>query len=79
MWDPESLQELMSYHLLIFFVIFQVVAVCNEAAMLALDENMEATLVSRKHFVAALQIVTPRTSQNYLQLCERYKNLTIKT
>lgn len=40
----------------------ELAAVCNEAAYLALDSDIECARVSREHLEAALSIVTPRTS-----------------
>lgn len=51
---------------------FQVVAVCNEAALAALDEDLNIPSVSRRHFLKALEIILPRTPKNALKLCETY-------
>ncbi|XP_043917626.1 ATPase family protein 2 homolog isoform X5 [Protopterus annectens] len=46
----------------------EVAAVCREAALLALQEDIQARTVTKKHFVDALAIVPPRTPDNLLQL-----------
>ncbi|KAJ9580555.1 hypothetical protein L9F63_024266 [Diploptera punctata] len=51
----------------------EVVAVCHEAAMIALKENINTNCVSQNHFITALQLVTPRTPQSLLQLYEDYQ------
>ena len=40
----------------------ELAAVCNEAAYLALDTDINCARIGRAHFEAALKIVTPRTS-----------------
>ena len=40
----------------------EIAAVCNEAAFMALDGNMEATHIKMEHLELALSIVPPRTS-----------------
>jgi AAA family ATPase len=40
----------------------EIAAVCNEAAFIALDSNINATHISMSHFEKALTIVPPRTS-----------------
>jgi AAA family ATPase len=51
---------------------FQVVAVCKEAALKALEEDIEAKFVQMNHFISALDIVTPRTPKSLLKLYEDY-------
>ncbi|XP_021917204.1 spermatogenesis-associated protein 5 isoform X1 [Zootermopsis nevadensis] len=50
----------------------EVVAVCHEAALAALEEDLNATDVTCSHFMSALQLVTPRTPSSLLQLYEMY-------
>lgn len=50
----------------------EVQAVCNEAAMLALEENMDAKTVDDKHFEKALKLVQPRTPNYLLDIYEKY-------
>jgi len=50
----------------------QVLAVCHEAALHALEANLNATTVTYSHFMSALQLVTPRTPSSLLQLYETY-------
>jgi AAA family ATPase len=52
--------------------LLQVLAVCHEAALKALEENLSATDVTHCHFMSALQMVTPRTPSSLLQLYETY-------
>jgi len=51
---------------------FQVIAVCHEAALKALEENLSATNVKHSHFMSALQLVIPRTPSSLLKLYETY-------
>ncbi|XP_056640032.1 ribosome biogenesis protein SPATA5-like isoform X1 [Diorhabda sublineata] len=50
----------------------EVNAVCHEAAMMALEENLESRFVEMKHFEKALCLVTPRTPSNLINLYENY-------
>lgn len=50
----------------------EVQAVCQEAAMKALEDNINAVIVYWKHFDKALQIVQPRTNADMLRLYEEY-------
>lgn len=47
-------------------------AVCHEAAMCSLEENIQAAVVTRDHFEKALKIVTPRTSTSLLEIYTNY-------
>ncbi|KAK7140851.1 hypothetical protein R3I93_015097 [Phoxinus phoxinus] len=51
----------------------EITAVCREAALQALQENIEAEHVTNTHFLAALDAVTPRIPQSLLQTYERYR------
>lgn len=50
----------------------EIQAVCQEAALFALEESLDATDVQWKHFEKALASVKPRTSADLLQLYEDY-------
>ncbi|GLG92575.1 Spermatogenesis-associated protein 5 [Gryllus bimaculatus] len=54
----------------------ELVAVCHEAALAALEQDLEAVAVNKDNFNAALNIVTPRTQPSLLQLYERYLSNT---
>lgn len=45
----------------------EIAAVCNEAAFGALDGNMNAEIICMEHFLSALSIVVPRTSDSTIQ------------
>lgn len=49
-------------------------AICHEAAMKALEEDITAELITKKHFEAALALVAPRTSVSLVKLYEDYRN-----
>lgn len=49
----------------------EIIAVCQEAALFALEESLEAEAVTRRHFLMALTRVLPRTPKTLLDL---YKN-----
>lgn len=51
---------------------FQVVAVCHEAALGALQENLNATVVNETHFLSAMKVITPRTPSSLLELYQNY-------
>lgn len=50
----------------------EIVAVCREAALKALEENFNAENVTRNHFLEALKIIIPRTPKSLLQMYEKY-------
>lgn len=50
----------------------EIQAVCQEAAMYALEENLSAAVIQWVHFEKALDNVKPRTSPELLQLYEDY-------
>ncbi|KAI4486223.1 hypothetical protein M0802_012462 [Mischocyttarus mexicanus] len=52
----------------------EIQAICHEAAMNSLEENLDAAIVTKDHFKVALSIVTPRTPTSLLQLYENYIN-----
>lgn len=47
-------------------------AVCHEAAMKALEEDLEAQFVTQGHFETALKLVTPRTPASLLKMYDDY-------
>ncbi|XP_056095950.1 ribosome biogenesis protein SPATA5 [Rhinichthys klamathensis goyatoka] len=51
----------------------EITAVCREAALQALQENIAAEHVTHTHFLAALDAVTPRIPQSLLQAYEKYQ------
>lgn len=56
----------------------EVNAVCHEAAMAALEEDLEIKYVEYRHFQKALKLITPRTPPSLIALYEEYfknKNL----
>lgn len=52
----------------------EVQAVCHEAAFKALEENLNASSVSKEHFKAALSSVKPRTPRALVDMYEEYVN-----
>lgn len=50
----------------------EVVAVCREAALKAMEENLEATEVVASHFTHALHVIKPRISRELIQFYETY-------
>ncbi|XP_077284953.1 ATPase family gene 2 protein homolog A [Arctopsyche grandis] len=50
----------------------EVQAVCHEAALKALEEDIDCVEVLLKHFDTALQIVKPRTPPNLLSIYEKF-------
>ncbi|XP_077156472.1 ATPase family gene 2 protein homolog A isoform X3 [Paroedura picta] len=51
----------------------EITAVCREAALLALQEDIQATNITGEHFQQALAIVTPRIPFSLQQFYERYQ------
>lgn len=50
----------------------ELAAVCNEAAYLALDSDINCAKLSREHFDMALKIVTPRTSDESIAYFDNF-------
>ncbi|XP_053108058.1 ribosome biogenesis protein SPATA5 isoform X2 [Hemicordylus capensis] len=51
----------------------EITAVCREAALLALQEDIQATCIMRRHFQQALSIITPRIPDSLQQFYENYQ------
>ncbi|GJQ81476.1 hypothetical protein Trydic_g14631 [Trypoxylus dichotomus] len=52
----------------------EVNAICHEAALAALEEDLSAQLVKIGHFEKAFKLVPPRTSKALIELYEQYTN-----
>lgn len=52
----------------------EITALCREAALAALEENIESNQVLRRHFDAAFGAVKPRTSSHLIELYHKYQN-----
>ncbi|XP_065226445.1 ATPase family gene 2 protein homolog A [Planococcus citri] len=50
----------------------EVIAVCHEAAMKALQDDLNADVVSKKHFSYALSILKPRTPLSLLKIYDKF-------
>ncbi|XP_021537150.1 ATPase family protein 2 homolog isoform X2 [Neomonachus schauinslandi] len=51
----------------------EIIAVCREAALLALEEDIQANCIMRRHFTQALSTVTPRISKSLRRFYEEYQ------
>ncbi|XP_029410004.1 ATPase family protein 2 homolog isoform X7 [Nannospalax galili] len=51
----------------------EIIAVCREAALLALEEDIKADCIMKRHFTQALSIVTPRISESLRRFYEDYQ------
>ena len=52
----------------------EIQAICHEAAMKALEEDLNAATITKEHFKAALAIITPRTPPSLINLYSNYMN-----
>ncbi|KAK3611412.1 hypothetical protein CHS0354_034859 [Potamilus streckersoni] len=52
----------------------EISAVCHEAALAALQENIESSLVDSRHLELALSTVTPRISDSLIHFYHQYRN-----
>ena len=52
----------------------EIQAICHEAAMKALEEDLNAATITKEHFKAALAIITPRTPLSLIDLYSNYLN-----
>ncbi|KAL4230306.1 spermatogenesis associated protein 5 [Mactra antiquata] len=50
----------------------EISAVCHEAAMCSLQEDITSEIVTRSHFEIALKIVTPRINESLIQFYQNY-------
>ena len=50
----------------------EIQAVCHEAAMNALELDLNATKITKDHFKIALSIVKPRTSVSLIKMYDNY-------
>jgi SpoVK/Ycf46/Vps4 family AAA+-type ATPase len=51
----------------------EVAAVCNEAALAALEESVDAQVVEERHFKLSLVSVKPRISAELFTVYERFQ------
>nr|KAF6402558.1 spermatogenesis associated 5 [Rousettus aegyptiacus] len=51
----------------------EIIAVCREAALLALEEDIQANCIMRRHFTQALSTVTPRIPESLRRFYEDYQ------
>lgn len=62
---------------LVFFLIIifslQIAAVCREAALLALQEDIHAKSIMGRHFRSALTVVTPRIPDSLIRFYADYQ------
>lgn len=57
-----------------FFVVsLQITAVCREAALLALQEDIHAKSIMGRHFLGALTVVSPRIPDSLIQFYADYQ------
>lgn len=49
-------------------------AICHEAAMKALEEDLDAATISKAHFKAALATIAPRTPLSLIKIYDDYRN-----
>ncbi|XP_012236741.1 ATPase family protein 2 homolog isoform X1 [Bombus impatiens] len=52
----------------------EIQAICHEAAIKALEEDLNASIITKEHFKAALAIITPRTPASLINLYNEYMN-----
>uniref|UniRef100_A0A8C3X7M4 ATPase family gene 2 protein homolog A n=1 Tax=Catagonus wagneri TaxID=51154 RepID=A0A8C3X7M4_9CETA len=51
----------------------EIIAVCREAALLALEEDIQANCIMKRHFTQALSTVTPRLPESLRRFYEDYQ------
>ena len=52
----------------------EIAAVCNEAALAALEENVAASEVHQKHFEIALSNLKPRISKDLFAIYDKFQS-----
>lgn len=56
-----------------FIVSLQITAVCREATLLALQEDIHAKSITGRHFRSALTVVSPRIPDSLIQFYADYQ------
>nr|XP_020027852.1 spermatogenesis-associated protein 5 isoform X2 [Castor canadensis] len=51
----------------------EIIAICREAALLALEEDIKANCIMKRHFTKALSTVTPRISESLRRFYQDYQ------
>lgn len=51
----------------------EIIAICREAALLALEEDIQANCIMKRHFTQALSTVTPRIPESLRRFYEEYQ------
>ncbi|GCB65770.1 hypothetical protein scyTo_0004857, partial [Scyliorhinus torazame] len=51
----------------------EITALCREAALLALQEDLQAKIIMTRHFEQSLEIVTPRIPKKLMDFFENYQ------
>ncbi|XP_067849528.1 ATPase family gene 2 protein homolog A isoform X3 [Heptranchias perlo] len=51
----------------------EIIALCREAALLALQEDIRAKIITERHFEQSFKIVTPRTSKKLIDFYANYQ------
>ena len=54
----------------------EITSLCNEAAYLALESDINSKIISQKNFDDALKMVLPRTSQETIDFFDNYHSMT---
>ena len=57
----------------------ELAAVCREAALGALEDDLEAVVVSARHFEAALAELRPRTTPDMLAFYREFERLSVSS
>nr|XP_012152788.1 PREDICTED: spermatogenesis-associated protein 5 isoform X1 [Megachile rotundata] len=52
----------------------EIQAICHEAAMKALEEDLNASIITKEHFKAALALIIPRTPPSLINIYNDYLN-----
>ncbi|XP_048461382.1 ATPase family protein 2 homolog [Rhincodon typus] len=52
---------------------FKIIALCREAALLALQEDLEAKIIKKRHFDQSFEIVTPRIPKKLMDFYASYQ------
>uniref|UniRef100_A0A914PBA2 AAA ATPase AAA+ lid domain-containing protein n=1 Tax=Panagrolaimus davidi TaxID=227884 RepID=A0A914PBA2_9BILA len=51
----------------------EIVALCKNAAFIAMRDNLHSAQIEAKHFEAALSIIVPRTNRKTLEIYEKFE------
>ena len=60
----------------VFLYFYKVTAVCNEAALSAMQEDITTDKLQKRHFISAIDSIKPQTTDTMVKYYEDYASAT---